>query len=120
MLSENLVNDCSEQTEVISLELRQLGLLLIMNRLAATAFGENWTLFVRGLKDWKPPLPDPPDIIILYGASFISLLFACYILRMVTAGHWTEYRGAWVPVLVMILLFLVGFAGLVTIYVCTH
>ena len=91
-----------------------------MNQSAATDFWENWNQFIRELKDWQSPLPDPPDMIAVFGLSFISLLFACYILRMVTVGHWSEYRGAWVPTVIMISLFLIGFVGLVTIVAWAH
>jgi hypothetical protein len=39
---------------------------------------------------------------------------------MVTVGHWSEYRGVWVPVVVMVLLFLIGFAGLATVVLWNH
>jgi hypothetical protein len=81
-----------------------------MRQLAAIAFGENW----------KPPVPDPPDLFIVLGLAFVSLIFACYILRMVTVGHWSEYRGAWVPIVIMILLFMIGVAGLGTVLVLLH
>ena len=91
-----------------------------MNQSVATDFWENWNLFITELKDWQSPLPDPPDMFTVFGLSFISLLFACYIFRMVTVGHWSEYRGVWVPVVVMILLFLIGIAGLATVVLWTR
>ena len=92
---------------------------LPMNHIA-TAFWDNWNLSLPGLKNWNPPLPDPPDIIVLFVLSLVTLLFACYIFRMVTVGHWTEYRGAWVPTVIMISLFLIGFVGLAIIVAWTH
>ncbi len=93
------------------------------NLSTATAFWEKWNLSLpdlKHLKNWKPPFSDPSDIIIMFSLSFISLLFACYLFRVITAGHWSEYRGVWAPMTVMILLFLIGFNGLAIIVTWIH
>ena len=79
-----------------------------------------WTIpDLKDLKDWNSPFPDPPDIIIVFALSFVSLLLACHIFRIVSEGHW-EYRGTWVVVAVMIFLFLIGLTGLATMIQMIH
>jgi hypothetical protein len=83
-----------------------------LNHHVASAFWENWNLSiptVKQIKSWNPPIPNPPDIIVIAVVALVSLLFACYLFRMITAAHWNEYRGVWVPAAVMISLFLIGF-----------
>jgi len=92
-----------------------------MSNLHTTAFWENWTVpHVKDIQNWNPTFPNPPDICAVFALSFVSLLFACYLFRMVTVGHWTEYRGVWVPITVMIGLILIGLDGLVTVVGMIH
>jgi hypothetical protein len=93
----------------------------LMTNLPTTAFWENWTVpHVKDIQNWNPPFPNPSDICAVFALSFVSLLFACYLFRMVTIGHWSEYRGVWVPITVMICLFLIGLDGLVTVVGMIH
>lgn len=77
---------------------------------------ENWAItHVKDIQNWNQPFPNPSDISAVFALSFVSLLFGCYLFRMVTTGHWSEYRGVWVPIAVMICLFLIGLDGLATV-----
>jgi hypothetical protein len=90
---------------------------LPLNLPIASAFWEKWHLSIpsiKSIKEWGASLPNPPDMLVLFAFSLVSLLSACYILRVVTVGYYTGYRGVWVPVTLMIFLFVIGFGGLVT------
>jgi hypothetical protein len=99
----------------------------LMTNLHTTAFWENWNIphlkeienwatpHVKNIQHWNPPFPNPSDISAVFALSFVSLLFGCYLFRMVTTGLWSEYRGVWVPITVMICLFLIGLDGLATV-----
>lgn len=92
-----------------------------MTNLQATAFWENWTFpHVKDIQNWNPPFPNPSDIITVFALSFVSLLFACYLFRMITVGHWSDYRGVWVPITIMISLFLIGLDGLAMVVGLIH
>jgi hypothetical protein len=98
-----------------------LNLQNLMTNLHTTAFWENWTVpHVKDIQNWNPTFPNPSDFCAVFAISFVSLLFACYLFRMVTIGHWSEYRGVWVPITVMICLFLIGLGGLVTVVEMIH